>query len=491
MVKRELKSRLILFIIMLGFGLRLYQITLNNIWIDEAYSYFLSLQTIPQIIQGTMTDQHPPLYYILLHYWLGLGHELFTLRLLSATIGTLSVALIYHIGKQMFNVSTGMIASFLLAISPIHIWYSQETRMYALLVLLTMLSTYLCWRLLYNPLPSSYLWIGLVIINLMAVYTHNIAIFIILFQNLFWLICLLSRRCVPIKNWLIAQTLIGIGYLFWLPIIYLQVTQHPMPWIAPPTFDAARHIFYTIAFGEGWNTDVRHYIGIMFALLMVVVALFTMLKTKNYLTIGYICSWVIIPVIVMTLLSFEVSLYQKKQFLIVLTPFLLIVAVSINQFNSFKLTWLILFIGLIWTPLYNQYTIATKTNWSHIANFIDAQVETGDVIYLSAASIGLPLNYYLTTNMPQTGYPQPFTFERGGWDGQLADPIQIDAELRQLSKTYSRVWLLEYGSGFWDPQGVIPAWMDSHAHQVINKNISKVNITLYQTTLTTNNGGTN
>lgn len=471
----------IILVLLLGFCLRLFRITLNDIWTDEAYSYFLSLQSIPQIIRGTITDQHPPFYYILLHYWLLIGHDLFILRLLSVMIGTTSIALIYRIGKHMVNSSVGLTASFLLSISPIHIWYSQETRMYILLILLTMLSSYLCWQILYTPTPPFHLWLWLVITNLIAIYTHNTAIFIVIFQNLVWSLYLVIYSFTPMRSWVIAQMSIGVGYAFWIPVVYIQATQHPMPWIAPPSLETARHILYNLIFGENWNADIQHYIGIVLLITMLLFTILTIIGKKQYFTMSYVFSWVLIPLLLITLVSFQISLYQKKQFLIIVPPLILLFAIGINYLNLFKLVWLIAIIGLIWPPLHSQYTIPTKTKWSQVALHIDKEIQSNDIIYLNAGAISLPLNFYLTTDAPQAGYPHIYSFEHGGWHGKSTTSKLVDKALNRLTQTHARIWLIEYGSNFWDPQALIPTWLDTHTHRLTHESISNVSITLYQT----------
>ena len=99
------------------------------------------------IIEGTASDIHPPLYYILLRGWREfLGDSEFGLRSFSAFAGILTVAATIALGRLFFHTRAGPpigrsdpnpCCAFLAAVNPALVYYSQETRMYSLLGLLT------------------------------------------------------------------------------------------------------------------------------------------------------------------------------------------------------------------------------------------------------------------------------------------------------------------------------------------------------------------
>jgi mannosyltransferase len=69
-------------------------------------------------------------------------------RLLSALFGVLTIPMVYVVGHQLFNKEAGLVGALILALSPFNVYYSQETRMYSLMVLLALLSLYFFWRFL-------------------------------------------------------------------------------------------------------------------------------------------------------------------------------------------------------------------------------------------------------------------------------------------------------------------------------------------------------
>ncbi len=104
-----------------------------------------------EILRQTGHDVHPPLYFQLLHFWRLLsGDSEAGLRLLSAVLGTLAVALTYSLGRRMARgtlasgpaTAAGLLAALLLAVSRFAIAWSQEIRMYALATLLALLAVW-------------------------------------------------------------------------------------------------------------------------------------------------------------------------------------------------------------------------------------------------------------------------------------------------------------------------------------------------------------
>jgi len=172
----------ILLIALLAFGLRLYALDRQDIWGDEAFSIWLSSQPLPQVVAGG-ADTHPPLYPFLLYLWLGLGGPSpLVVRFLSALVGTLTIPVVYALGCRAFGRAAGKLAAFLAAISPILVYYSQETRMYGLVTLLAAASVYWAMRIFQEPRRAG-AWLAYFFTTLAAAYTHYYAFFVILAED--------------------------------------------------------------------------------------------------------------------------------------------------------------------------------------------------------------------------------------------------------------------------------------------------------------------
>ncbi len=149
----------LLLILGVALFLRLHCLTCSSYWHDEGNTWALVQRSFAQIAAGAAADIHPPGYYWLLKLWsLVFGVTPWTLRAFSALTGTLTVAVVYALGKTVFSnqlsVVSGdasdrspipntqypisflpLLAALLAALNPFQIFYSQEARMYSLLML--------------------------------------------------------------------------------------------------------------------------------------------------------------------------------------------------------------------------------------------------------------------------------------------------------------------------------------------------------------------
>ena len=149
----EMAPWLALTITLIGGWLRVFQLGIKGMWLDETFSVWLSGQSIPDMLQWIIKiDQHPPLYYLLLHYWMGnYGDTPYYVRLLSVLCGTLTIPMMYLIGKRISGAVVGLAAATFMCFSTINVYYAQETRMYTLLLFNVAVAIYALVRLLTDP----------------------------------------------------------------------------------------------------------------------------------------------------------------------------------------------------------------------------------------------------------------------------------------------------------------------------------------------------
>src|SRR5512142_2330511 len=125
----------VLLVVLAALALRLYRSEGRRIWYDEAFSIFLSEQSLDRIIVGTAADIQPPLYYVLLHFWQAVAARTIALRFLSVSFSVLGVALVAALRTRLFSRNAGLFAVLFAAIAPFQLYYAQQVRMYALLEL--------------------------------------------------------------------------------------------------------------------------------------------------------------------------------------------------------------------------------------------------------------------------------------------------------------------------------------------------------------------
>lgn len=181
-------------IIILALVLRLINLN-QSLWLDEAIQFkAVSQFSLPELFKVYLpTDFNPPLSYLVnFGFSRVFGYSEIALRLPSVIFGALTVWLTYKLG--------GKWPALLLATSGLHIYYSQEARMYALATLAVTASFYFL---------KKRQWVGYVLASLTAIYSHYLTVFIFPAQW-FW---------VKKKYWF----WIILGYLPWLPVFWKQL----------------------------------------------------------------------------------------------------------------------------------------------------------------------------------------------------------------------------------------------------------------------------
>ena len=215
---------LLVVILVLATALRLQDLDRTSIWYDEAVSWSQSNGSFQVLLASVATDNYPPLHNIVL--WLTMpviGDSESALRLPSAVLGVLAVWLTFLIGKVLVGRITGLTAAALLALSPFHIWYSTEARMYALLAtcgLIFLLSTL---KLLQTP---SARWFAILALSgALFLYSHVYALLAFAAVGslcaFFTLLDLVRTGNLRRSNAFRACLAMGISTLAFLPWLYL------------------------------------------------------------------------------------------------------------------------------------------------------------------------------------------------------------------------------------------------------------------------------
>jgi uncharacterized membrane protein len=137
-MSRRLERLALLASLLLGAMLRLGRLGGRSLWLDEAATWFYAQQPLPAIWANYL-DPHPPLYYAAMHFWLRLGESELILRLPSALLSLLALALLARLGGRLIGRRGALLAVALLALSPLDLWYAQEARMYAPLAFICLL----------------------------------------------------------------------------------------------------------------------------------------------------------------------------------------------------------------------------------------------------------------------------------------------------------------------------------------------------------------
>lgn len=177
------KYKIALFVFLAYFCLSLYKIDHSSLWYDECFSIDWANDSIPDIIKFSLKDINPPLYLIILHYWMNLfGESEIALRSLSSFGASVGCAVMFLYALRFFNWQTAIFATLLFFSSNELYYYSQEGRTYGLVIMFTMLSNFAYMSLIKNPNYKNALLLGL--FNSIIFYLHTLASFVFIGQIL-------------------------------------------------------------------------------------------------------------------------------------------------------------------------------------------------------------------------------------------------------------------------------------------------------------------
>jgi len=311
----------------LGLVLRLWDLDRFSPWFDEMLCIFQSERLGP-LVDGSALSNNPPLFYILLHFWGLASRSAWFLRLLPALAGAAAVPLLFVLGRRLAGNWAGGAAAALLAVSPLHIYYSQEIKMYSLAGTLYVLGLIITHRLLTKPGLGFAAALGGV--WAVMLYTHYYLFMAVFIMNAA-VLAGLGRRAF---RWLIMADLTAL-VLFapWLHVYFgrhLDLTiGYVSAWIPRPE---VQHIFYTFKnFLIGFHADNGVYwsavmIGAPLLVAGVVGALHLPRKDAAVLLVGAFTAQ---PAIF--LISQVRPLYLDRYFLFTLPLFLLVIATGLRE----------------------------------------------------------------------------------------------------------------------------------------------------------------
>lgn len=179
------KYKVLLAIIILGFLLRLFQLGHDILWYDEVGVFGVtkakSLEEIVFIVRSHVMAM--PMDYVITWLFSRLGTSNAILRFPSVIWGTLTLPVCYVLIKDLLDSRSALWTTFLVAISPFHIQYSQELRFYASLTFFYGLSTLLLFRAIKSSDPKK--WIIFTCTTIIGVYFH-MYVLLILVNGVFW-----------------------------------------------------------------------------------------------------------------------------------------------------------------------------------------------------------------------------------------------------------------------------------------------------------------
>jgi uncharacterized membrane protein len=225
-------------------------------WGDEAISVGIASRPLLEIPHYLRFDGSPPLYYVLLHFWMRLwGTSEVATHSLSLLISLSAIPAAWWCAKALFGPRAARPAALLASVFPYLAYYGTETRMYVLLGVLSTLALVGWVRALQAPGPGlAGRWLALAVVASVAVlYTHNWGLFLVAVCVGVGLACAWATgEWVRLRRTMIYGGATAVAYLPWLPSFWWQLHYTGAPWSPRPSVVDLGVDPFNVSFSAAW-----------------------------------------------------------------------------------------------------------------------------------------------------------------------------------------------------------------------------------------------
>jgi mannosyltransferase len=507
-------------ITLLGGGLRLYAIGQKGLWLDETFSVWLGWHRLPEMWGWiARIDQHPPLYYTLLNLWMRMGDDASTVRLLSAVAGTLTIPVIHLLGQRLAGPAVGLLAALLLAVSPFHVRFAQEARMYALLALTAAAamaclayllssevssvtlsgaasqlprrqtaSPVLAWRqpgrgeespsrVGQNSWYSWLSWGGYVVFTAAAMLTHSAALLLPVATNLF-VFGLMWRRWKaplapqsrgelgigevgppPLRSWLLAQGgMLLLWGAIWLPAFIGQTSGvYREFWLPAPTWRTVVDVLGNF-FSAHLPRQQMPWLDAVWVAYAALLALGAAMLRRRPAVLALLLTLFLTPLVGELLISLRRPVFYDRTLIWATIPLYVVLAAGIAALRRwpYVLAVAAILLAANGVSLREYYDNFRKEGWREAAAYVSQKAREGDLILFNASWVQIPFDFYFrAAGKSVTEHGLPADLFERGILEPKMSPEDLP-RLHELIRGRARVWLVYSHSWYTDPLGLIP-----------------------------------
>jgi len=397
----------------IAIGLALRFAIKSDLWLDEALSVNTAHLPVAQISSWLRHDGSPPLYYVLLHYWMSaFGTSDLAVRSLSGVFSVASLPLAWYCGKRIGGRATAWIAVLVLSANPYAVVYATTARMYSIEIFLVFAGILAVRRAFERPALDRVALLAL--LAAVLVYTQYWGLYLLIAVGLFLLGT--ARRApahrVAAVRLLIALAVGAATFVAWLPTFVYQAKHTGTPWgqpILPPT--PIGFTFQDFAGGphhEGWILFF-----VLFAL--VLVGLFGVAVDHRHidldlhtqpsvrweaavgsaaLVIGTSLAWI------------GRSAYQSRYAAIVFPFFVLVVARGITCFSDERVrNGIVVVVVLVGFAGCVRNAATNRTEAGEVAAILRADAKPGDIVLYCPDQVGPAVHRLVQPGLDEMTYP--------------------------------------------------------------------------------------
>jgi len=394
----------------------------QSLWRDEAFSLLVAQKPISFIFQNLTFE--PPVYYILLHYWIRVfGTSEIAARSLSLLGFTLATMVVIVWSEKLFNKHwLSWVTPLLFFTNPMLIYYAFEIRTYGWYVFFVVLSLYAYsqsrWRL----------WVAA---SVLGFYTHTYFLFFFIAQAIHWIVLHRRKLLKPLKlihEPMVASSILIVSMMLpWLIRVMKETAVFASSWYFPVNGNLVKSVLGNMYLGyEGTPWYLWGFTANL-SLILLIVFFLAVSKKKTRARNAFFLFCVFIPLAIVIGVSFFKPLFVNRYLIGVTVAEVFLIALAIESINNHLLqklgAWCLVLGALafnVWYP--SQHA---KLNIRSTIQEINALKGKDDVILAQSPLIFFETIYYADKGSRVFLYnPQnsPFPWYVGG---VLVSPNQM------------------------------------------------------------------
>ncbi len=391
-------------------------VTTSSLWLDEALSVNIAALPIDEIGGALRHDGHPPLYYVLLHFWIDLfGAGDVAVRAFSGIVALACLPLAYVAGRRRGGTAAGLVTLAVFATAPFAIRYGTETRMYSLMMLLVLVGYLLLDDIVVGAKRGPARLVGLAVVAAALLYTHYWSLWLLaaVGLGLLWGAWRTTggdrRRRI---NALVALVVGGLAFLPWIPTLLYQGEHTGTPWAAPMRPFAAAAMALG-DFGGGGFRDADLVGAVMFVL--VLLALFGVAVDRWSIRLDLRTveqyrreALVLVGTVAIALaVGFATGATFASRYTAAIFPlFVVLVAGGITRLSG-KWVPIVVLVGLVLSTSMGIYWSVTfsRSQSAEIAAAVRATAQPGDLIVYCPDQLGPAGSRTMPDDVEQVRFP--------------------------------------------------------------------------------------
>lgn len=312
-----------LVLLVVALALRVWYIGKTDLGGDESFSLYMALQSVPDLVRMLCQGDNPPLWELLLHFWVKVfGISEVAIRSLSLIFSVLTVIPLYLAGEKYFHRFVGIAASLCYCFSTFSIYMAHESRVYSLIAFCTTCSVLLFISIVKDPKPFKF--ILLTFANLMLMYGHYLSVWVIVMEFLIALGIKPIRKKIW-KPYLLHAVALLLLFAPMFPVLFTRFFDSGVhgTWIAKTTSPEALYDFL-------WrmcNVPVTTVLAIGILVASFIALIINVVKKKCALgNIGILSLLWVVPLLVSFVLSYFTGFFLDRYFYFLFPIFYLSVA---------------------------------------------------------------------------------------------------------------------------------------------------------------------